>query len=98
MSASSENLYVQEIAHLARAWADSEIDLEEYRTQRARLVDAFEEAMNDATRPYPPGRRGTAKKTRKTKKTSPRRWFRFWPAMFLVLLVGMVTTAVWVAA
>ena len=93
MSASSENLYVQEMAHLARAWADSEIDLEEYRTQRARLVDAFEEAMNDATRPYPPGRRGKEKKTR-----NPRRWFRFWPAMLLALLVGMVTTAVWFAA
>lgn len=93
MSTSQETLYVQEIAHLARAWADAEIDIHEYRAQRARLVDAFEEAMNDATRPYPPGRR---KKSDKPKNA--RRWFRFWPAMLITVVVGMVTTAVWFAA
>ena len=53
MKISQEDLYVQEIARLARAWWEDEIDLHTYRAQRARLVDAFEEAINDVTRPYP---------------------------------------------
>lgn len=95
MSLSQETLYMQEMAHLARAWTDAEIDIHEYRAQRARLLDAFEDAMNDSTRPYPPGRR---KNKKPGQQRGVRRWFRFWPAMVVTLLVGMVTTAVWFVA
>ena len=58
---SQETLYAQELMELSRAWAHHEIGFDEYRSRRAALLDEFEEAMKNATRPQPRPREKQAK-------------------------------------